>query len=656
MKNYYFKTLKTTVVLLLLTIIFSCSKDSNIDDDNGGSQSNPVTKTELTEKAIVLSKDEASTDIVKFNANSMIIKAKSAYGKYIGKSGKIIQSKPLEVGSIMTCEPTNIIPDGMLIEITSITASTDAQYGAGYNYLEFNNRNIESLIKNLPKTEDTKSLEARTIENEGGVTSKFNGNKINLEVSKNISVKEKIGNDSIQINGKLTGTVEFSKDYKFGLEINERKLQYFALAMTSNDNLNLKFEGAVTGKKTKEIKLCTVQGKPMIFQLGPVPVTVTPVFEVKIELEMSGKVDLKMTLVKYDKEYTQGVKYNNGTWSIIDYSLPKDDTNNDFSVGLQGKLKATLEAEFTGKFYGGLAYLGVYGNAFAEISDRANIGESLKADLTLGYALGVKTGIKLWSKTLSTEFTYEPVRGEYKKSIIDLIAGSLDIPKYGLVAYYPFNGNAYDESGNGNNGTVSSGAKLTIDRKGSGSTSGAYQFGGFNNPNYIKVSNSTSLKFQTAMSLSAFVKIKNTKAMDGYGSYVESGEHTIFSKQGDRGGQFSGTFSSSVAENTAQAWLPGLTNSCVSKINGTQLNQWVHVVYVITTTQTSIYMNGQLIKTDIGNVSFSSINSANLYFGRFGDANGWAPNGWYPLDGELDDIRIYNRSLTPSEIIALYNE
>ena len=35
----------------------------------------------------------------------------------------------------------------------------------------------------------------------------------------------------------------------------------------------------------------------------------------------------------------------------------------------------------------------------------------------------------------------------------------------GLVAYYPFNGNANDESGNGNNGTIH-GAVLTSDRFG----------------------------------------------------------------------------------------------------------------------------------------------------------------------------------------------
>ena len=43
----------------------------------------------------------------------------------------------------------------------------------------------------------------------------------------------------------------------------------------------------------------------------------------------------------------------------------------------------------------------------------------------------------------------------------------------GLVAYYPFNGNANDESGHGNNGTVY-GATLTADRFGRANS--AYSF------------------------------------------------------------------------------------------------------------------------------------------------------------------------------------
>jgi hypothetical protein len=45
----------------------------------------------------------------------------------------------------------------------------------------------------------------------------------------------------------------------------------------------------------------------------------------------------------------------------------------------------------------------------------------------------------------------------------------------GLVAYYPFNGNANDESGNGNHGTVH-GATLTADRFGNANS--AYKFNG----------------------------------------------------------------------------------------------------------------------------------------------------------------------------------
>ena len=48
----------------------------------------------------------------------------------------------------------------------------------------------------------------------------------------------------------------------------------------------------------------------------------------------------------------------------------------------------------------------------------------------------------------------------------------------GLVAYYPFNGNANDESGHGLNGAVY-GASLTAD--GFGKSNSAYEFNGVNN-------------------------------------------------------------------------------------------------------------------------------------------------------------------------------
>ena len=52
------------------------------------------------------------------------------------------------------------------------------------------------------------------------------------------------------------------------------------------------------------------------------------------------------------------------------------------------------------------------------------------------------------------------------------------IPQDSLVAWYPFNGNANDESGNGNNGSVN-GATLTTDKD--GNEDSAYSFDGMAN-------------------------------------------------------------------------------------------------------------------------------------------------------------------------------
>ena len=56
-----------------------------------------------------------------------------------------------------------------------------------------------------------------------------------------------------------------------------------------------------------------------------------------------------------------------------------------------------------------------------------------------------------------------------------LLAAKRYLPTNGLVGYWPFNNNANDESGNGNNGTVN-GATLTTDRF--GSSNSAYLFDG----------------------------------------------------------------------------------------------------------------------------------------------------------------------------------
>ena len=58
------------------------------------------------------------------------------------------------------------------------------------------------------------------------------------------------------------------------------------------------------------------------------------------------------------------------------------------------------------------------------------------------------------------------------------------VPTNGLVGWWPFNGNANDEGGNGNNGTVN-GAALTTDRFGNANS--AYDFDGMNDNIKVRV-------------------------------------------------------------------------------------------------------------------------------------------------------------------------
>ena len=89
-----------------------------------------------------------------------------------------------------------------------------------------------------------------------------------------------------------------------------------------------------------------------------------------------------------------------------------------------------------------------------------------------GYFDGVIDEVRIYDRALTAEEVKE-LYGEDDNS---------------LLAYYPFNGNANDESGNGNNGVVS-GATLVDDRL--GNTDSAYYFNGTSD--YISIAASSSL-------------------------------------------------------------------------------------------------------------------------------------------------------------------
>ena len=216
----------------------------------------------------------------------------------------------------------------------------------------------------------------------------------------------------------------------------------------------------------------------------------------------------------------------------------------------------------------------------------------------------------------------------------------------GLIAYYPFNGNANDYSGNNNNAAVVT-ATPTADRF--GNPNSAYNFAGISNPQIIRVPNSPSLQFTNQATFSLWVKMNSYYGMNGYGQTVTNGVHMLFSKDYDQCCLYETVFGMPNGEfNTGgctNGWYSGINNW--DTVSGSSIGQWYNLTYVYTSTQGRIYANGQLITTKSGVTTFANSNSKDLYFGRLNSF-------WYPLNGKLDEVRFYNRALSDAEVLQLY--
>ena len=217
-------------------------------------------------------------------------------------------------------------------------------------------------------------------------------------------------------------------------------------------------------------------------------------------------------------------------------------------------------------------------------------------------------------------------------------ASTAQIPSYvptnGLVGYWPFNGNANDESGNGNNGVVNN--CISISDRNNYSNS-AYQFG-----------NSSSIN--VSMTLQLFQLPTRTFSCWFRANGPQSGGR-IYETSFMNGGIafYNG--------NVLDTWYAYSQHCCnINNINGGSLNQWHHLASIAddVTGLTKVYLDGNLIATSDGYPAGGGCNIPSAWqwqqgFMKFGlGANNESFNG------DIDDIAIYNRALTPQEITQLF--
>lgn len=213
------------------------------------------------------------------------------------------------------------------------------------------------------------------------------------------------------------------------------------------------------------------------------------------------------------------------------------------------------------------------------------------------------------------------------------------VPTNGLVGYWPFNGNANDSSGNGNNGTIN-GATLTSDRF--GNINSAYDFDGLSN--YIEVNSSNSLNVTNLYTLSTWINVLQWSFL------APIDEHAIISKI-ENGNWYGGYEIFTGGSTGIIAHSGNIGNSNIYLYNSNyNTNNWYNVVVTYDGNILKMFINGILVNSQ-NHTGLLQTSSIPLRFGRRGGAGFY--NNWFK--GKIDDIGIWNRALTPQEITDLYN-
>jgi|GEM_PF-1764625 len=248
-----------------------------------------------------------------------------------------------------------------------------------------------------------------------------------------------------------------------------------------------------------------------------------------------------------------------------------------------------------------------------------------------GYIYPLKSDIKSADKYGADTLNFAGNKVIYKtsdaneKSQLESIGTIVDYTD-GLVANYKMNGNALDSSGYNNDGIVN-GATLTNDRFGKANS--AYSFNGVDN--YINCGTNPMIT-PSNITLSAWIKASSLP-------------------------QWEGIISNMTSWGTGFSLQIGSTQKIATMVSGqylvTSWNPSIDVWYHIVATHDSssnlnkLYVNGKLENTSIGSVTYES--NIKTYIGVFYTS----PNLFF--NGIIDDVRIYNRVLSYSDVMSLYN-
>lgn len=243
------------------------------------------------------------------------------------------------------------------------------------------------------------------------------------------------------------------------------------------------------------------------------------------------------------------------------------------------------------------------------------------------------------SGTLSVTATNGCGTSSARSLAITVDGGIFQLSTTNMIAYYKFNGNANDETNN-DQGTLQNAPTSVADRFGNANS--AYSFNGTNQ--YVTTAN--SYNNPTNFSFSVWFQ---TTTLTG-GKIIEFGNAPT-------GG--SGNYDRQIyMANSGQLYLavnPGGVGHVVNTSLGYNDGKWHNVIGTISSINgMKLYVDGALIASDASATGGQSFTG--YWRMAYDNTGAWtnSPSSQY-FNGSLDDVMIYHRELTSTEVSTAYN-
>ncbi len=248
------------------------------------------------------------------------------------------------------------------------------------------------------------------------------------------------------------------------------------------------------------------------------------------------------------------------------------------------------------------------------------------------YFDGLVDEVKIYNRAL----TSEEIKQNYDST------SSSDYVKSGLVAYYPFDNDVKDYSGNDNNGKIYNCPKLVDGKVGK-----ALELD--DDDSFVEVENDKSLSPEK-ISFSAWIYPTKWGEND-YGRILSKGYvYDNYDLYLTNSKKYSNDFRS-FAFSYDYGDYEHFSHRTVAPLDTLSLNHWYHVVATYDNGITRLYSDGKLVSENnkIIEIPKHVYYDENLFIGNNEPEN-------RGFDGIIDELKIYNYILSPEQVVQEYNK